>query len=253
LLSAGVVVLYVWGRRRAQAGGSTMTDLGTAGPAESQFLYHFTGRNGGRPAWVPEDIRTMSRHSRLDAILREEQFRAFVPFGAGTPDGGATPCVCFSECTDEQRNYLINTGQFGPWALVCTRAAVNKLGGGTVAYVPFSVQQQFRAKELGHWAVRTESRSMWLHEREWRIPRPTGSLKIISVNAILIGDPAWRPQKVGTGRWVDQDTSQKVEGPDGHPHAVPVLDYPRLWRETPVWVWDRPTKSMTRHSAGDLR
>ena len=208
-------------------------DLGLAGPAESQYLYHFTGRNGERPSWVPEDIRTMSGRKRLDAILREEQFRAFVPFGAGTPDGGATPCVGFSECTHEQLNYLITTGLFFPWALVGTRAVINQLGGGTVAYVPSSVQQKFRAKGLGHWAVRTESGSTWLHEREWRIPRPSGELKIGGVSAILIGDPDWRPQKVDTGRWVDQDTSEEVEGPDGNPHAVAEQDYPRLWLESP--------------------
>lgn len=227
-------------------------DLGLAGPAESQFLYHFTGRNGDRPSWVPEDIRKMSGPSRLDAILREEQFRAFVPFGAGTPEGGATPCVCFSECSHEQLNYLVTCGLFFPWAMVGSRATINDLGGGTVAYVPSKVQQQFKAKGLGHWAVRTESGSTWLHEREWRIPRPSGSLKIVGVKAILIGDPEWRPQKVETGRWQDESTGEEVQGPGDSPHAVPVLDYPRLWRQTPVWVWDKARQAMTHYATGEL-
>jgi len=147
--------------------------------------------------------------------------------------------VCFSECSPEQLNYLISAWQFFPWALVCSRAVVNELGGGTVAYVPSSVQQQFLKKGLGHWAVRTESGSTWLHEREWRVPRRDGTLKIEGVNAILIGDPDWRPTKVETGEWVDESTGEPVLGPAESPHAVPVLDYPRLWRETPVWVWRR--------------
>lgn len=56
--------------------------LGQVGPAQSEYLYHFTGRNGDRPVWVPEDIRDASPQERLDVILREERFRAFAPFGA---------------------------------------------------------------------------------------------------------------------------------------------------------------------------
>lgn len=230
-----------------------MTDLGMAGPAESQYLYHFTGRNGNRPAWVPEDICKMDGPERLNTMLREEQFRAFVPFGAGSPDNGGMPCLCFAECSVPQLGYLITMGLFQPWGVVGTRAAANQLGGGTVAYVPSKVQEQFKAKGMGHWAVRTEQGSTWMHEREWRIPVSTGQLKIGNLAAILVGDPAWRPRTVFSGRWLDQSTSEEVPGPDEYPHAVPVLDYPRLWLETPVWVWDKAAQALTYHAAGELR
>ncbi|WP_151775826.1 hypothetical protein [Streptomyces abyssomicinicus] len=226
--------------------------LGLVGPAQSEYLYHFTGRTGDRPVWVPEEIRDSSPQQRLDAILREERFRAFAPFGAERPGSGASgvPCVCFSECPLEHLDHLIQTGRFTPWGVVTTREKVLRKGGGAVAYVPPEVHEGFLKAKLGHWAVRTEKGSSWLHEQEWRLPMPQGSAAIASVQAILVEDAAWRPSKVPTGRWIDGYTG--VEEPGQTPHAVELEDYPRLWRESAVWVWNAEARNVKKYEPGEL-
>jgi hypothetical protein len=228
-----------------------LTKLGFVGPAQSEYLYHFTDRNGASPNWVPAEIQQMSGPARLDAVLREETVRAYPPFGAGQ---AGTPCVCLSESTPEQLAHLIAIMQFRPWAIVTNRTGANMAGGGTVAYVPTKVFDRFKARDLGHWAVRTDEDSTWMHEREWRIPAPGGALRITGgLDAILVGNANWRPSKVVT-EWVDPDTSEPLEfGPAGNPNAVPVAEgYPRLWRETPVWVWDRATQQVVKYEPGAL-
>ncbi|MFJ6129301.1 hypothetical protein ACIQKE_29940 [Streptomyces griseoviridis] len=227
--------------------------LGQVGPAQSEYLYHFTGRNGDRPVWVPEDIRDASPQQRLDAILREERFRAFAPFGAAAAGAGATgvPCLCFSECPFEHLDHLIRTGRFEPWGVVTTREKVHRRGGGAVAYVPTDVHEAFVKANLGHWAVRTEQDSSWLHEREWRLPLPAGSHAIGSVQAIIVADAEWRPSRVGTGRWIDGVTGLEEPGPVS-PHAIERDDYPRLWRGSVVWVWNAEAKNVTRYEPGEL-
>jgi hypothetical protein len=65
---------------RLARGALTERNLGLVGPAQSDDLYHFTGRNGDRPAWVPADIRQMTAQQRLARILEKNRFRAFAPF-----------------------------------------------------------------------------------------------------------------------------------------------------------------------------
>ena len=143
----------------------TQLSLGLVGPAQSDHLYHFTGRNGARPSWVPPQIQQMTAQGRLDGILRDERFLAFAPFGA------STACVCFSESPPDHLGHLIRTGRFEPWGVVTSRASLLGIGGGSVAYVPDDVYASFSASGLGHWAVRTGSGSVWMHEREWRLPQ----------------------------------------------------------------------------------
>lgn len=228
-------------------------ELGLVGPAQSEYLYHFTGRSGVRPNWVPQEIQLMTPMQRLDAILRERQFLAFAPFGAAKQGEGAsgTPCVCLSESPPEHLDHLIVMRGFTPWAIVTTREKVNSFGGGAVAYVPPQVHEKFIEAGLGHWAVRTEPHSTWMHEREWRVPRPMGRAGLTSVTAILIGDPDWRPTKVPTGRWVDGTSGEELPGPST-PGAVELEDYPSLWKDSPVWVWDKVKREVVRYEPGEL-
>ncbi|HEY5835028.1 hypothetical protein [Streptomyces sp.] len=224
----------------------TLTDLGYVGPAQSDYLYHFTSRNGGRPTGVPEEIQWMSPEQRLERILHEERLLAFPPFGADVP------CVCFSECPPEHLAYLIAMRYFTPWGIVVTRSALLGLGGGDVAYVPDTVAAIFRGKGLGHWAVRTGPDSTWMHEREWRLPRSTGDVSLISVRAILVGDINWRPAPVMTGWWVHGSTGDALPGPDASLYAQPQTELPRLWRESPIWVWNPTSQEVDEHPPGTL-
>ncbi|MFD8296619.1 hypothetical protein ACFV13_10400 [Streptomyces bauhiniae] len=220
-------------------------DLGIVGPAQSDDLYHFTGRVGSRPAAVPQEIQHMTPQERLNNILTEGQLRAFPPFGA------VTPCVCFSESPPAHLSHLIGLGRFQPWGIVVSRYGVLDLGGGSVAYVPEAVHAQFREAGLEHWSVRTGTDSAWMHEREWRLPRTDGYVSIRSVRAILVGDPTWRPSLVEAA-WVDGSTGEPLPGPNGNPFAQPIMDLPRLWRESEIWVWDAQRQSVNSYPPGAL-
>jgi hypothetical protein len=231
-------------------GAGVPTKLGTVGPAQSEHLYHFTSRNGRSPHWVPPEIREMDGPDRLNYVLRGALVRTFPPFGVGET---GMPCLCLSESTPEHLAHLLAIGRFGPWAIVTNRTAVHSAGGGTVAYVPTEVFDTFKARNLGHWAVRTDEGSTWMHEREWRIPVRHGWVDLDVLDAILVGDADWRPSKMVT-EWMDIDTGLPVEmGPPMIPHAVAVREeYPRLWRETPVWVWDQASQQVVKYKPGEL-
>lgn len=190
----------------------TEIDLGIVGPAQSDDLYHFTGRNGARPAVVPEDIQLMTPQERLDSILREEQFRVFPPFGA------RTACLCFSESPPDHLEHLIGIGRFSPWGIVTRRHQLIRRGGGAVAYVPDAVYQEFKAADLEHWAVRTGADSTWMHEREWRLPvlDDRNTLGIGRVTAILVGDPAWRPSLTAPRGWTVRQVSRCLAQRETH-------------------------------------
>lgn len=222
-----------------------MLDLGVVGPAQSDYLYHFTGRNGQRPDWVPESIQGMSAQERLDSILREKQFRAYAPFGA------TTPCICFSESPPDHLKYLIGIGRFSPWGIVTHRSAILSAGGGSVAYVPDAVHAQFQETGLAHWSVRTGAGSTWMHEREWRLPWPEGTVGIRYAQAILVGDPSWRPSPVETG-WVDASTGDPVTGEETSPYAEPVYELPVLWGTSWIWVWDPHQEAVMKYPPGTL-
>ncbi|MFE3143362.1 hypothetical protein [Streptomyces scopuliridis] len=224
----------------------TLIDLGLVGPAQSDDLYHFTGRSGNRPVWVPEEIRRMTPQERLDAILGTRNLQGFRPFGT------TQACICFSESPPNHLAHLIVDRGFSPWGFVTSRSAVLGQGGGSVAYVPDAVYSYFRAGGLEHWAVRTGSDSVWLHEREWRLPVRGEGLRLASIRAILIGDPGWRPSLVETGDWLNGETGDLLPGPDGSPHTRPVEDLPLLWRNAEIWAWDASTRAVIKHPPGTL-
>lgn len=230
------------------------TSLGVVGPAQSEFLFHFTGRNGGRSAWVPQHIQSMSPQERLNAILGEGKFRVFAPFGAARPDepgASGMPCLCLSECSPDHMAHLVADRGFSPWGLVYRREDVHQHGGGAVAYLPEGAHDALRWSGLGHWAVRTEQESTWMHEREWRVPFPGGEAEVQRVEAILVADAAWRPARVPTGQWVEGSTGIPV--PPLSPEAIELEDYPRLWRDSKIWVWDQQRKDLIKYAPGELR
>ncbi|MFZ3475776.1 hypothetical protein ACODT3_40410 [Streptomyces sp. 4.24] len=192
----------------------------------------------------------MLPHERLDSILGAGSIRGFPPFGVSQ-----TRCVCFSESPPSHLAHLITERGFAPWGVVATRSQVIGVGGGSVAYVPSRVRSQFEAAGLGHWAVRVDDDSQWMHEREWRIPlvRPdgkrAGGLAPTSLAAILVGDAHWRPTPITA--WV-----HGADGTQAHPEepgAVPVRgELPALWLNTPIWVWDQNISKVRVHPAGTL-
>ncbi|MFE1909428.1 hypothetical protein ACFW96_38040 [Streptomyces gardneri] len=221
-------------------------NLGITGPAQSDDLYHFTGRIGDRPNDVPNHIQKMTPQERLDTILAERTLRAFPPFGAGFP------CACFSESTPDHLAFLVKSWKVKPWGIVGSRMSLLRLGGGTVAYVPDQQYQHFKNVGMAHWAVRVGTNSTWMHEREWRIPRQNGEIRLQGVRAILIGDASWRPSLVDTGEWINAENGEQCQGPGETPLAQPRMDYPGLWRESAVWVWDSKSEAVIKHAPGTL-
>ncbi|MFD3908957.1 hypothetical protein ACFXOL_14790 [Streptomyces californicus] len=193
----------------------------------------------------------MSPEQRLDSILHERTFRPAVPFGGDKELG--TACLCLSECPPAHVAHLVNERGFQPWGLVVSREWAHSWGGGAVAYVPTSVHAAFKDAGLGHWAVRTDEGSTWMHEREWRVPvRKGGWLgRITQVTAILVADVSWRPTRLATGRWIDGETGLEVPGPSW-PNAIEFQEYPRLWQESAVWVWNREKNNFDKHEPGTL-
>jgi hypothetical protein len=124
-------------------------ELGFIGSAQSDDLFHFTGRSGSRSSDVPQGIERMSPSERLDSILSQRKLLAFPPFGV------TCPCVCFSECPPDHLAHLIRLRGFSPWGIVLGCSAVLRIGGGAVAYVPDEAYEMFKGEGLEHWAVRT--------------------------------------------------------------------------------------------------
>ncbi|GAA2364742.1 hypothetical protein [Streptomyces carpaticus] len=191
----------------------------------------------------------MTPERRLDRILEKGYLLAFEQFGSNHP------CACFSESTPAHLAYLIGTGRFSPWGLVFDRAAVLRAGGGAVAYVPTAVQKEFKSKGLGHWAVRTDSGSTWMHEREWRLPveHPSNiGFRLRSARAILIGRPDWRPTSVKIDSWIDRSTGEPLPDPGDNPYAEQLTDLPALWKKSEIWVWDKARENVEKYPPGTL-
>jgi hypothetical protein len=221
---------------------------GLIGPAQSDELVHFTGKGGSFTAEVPDDIRQMRPSERLDVILSSRQLRGFPPFG------GTRACVCFSESPPDHLAHLITWRGFSPWGIVITRKQMLDAGGGSVAYVPTGVRERFVNAGLGHWAVRTDTDSSWMHEREWRLPLNPGVVgaRLGGLAAILIGDPTWRPSLVGTGEWINRATGELCQ-PGEDAFCQESEDFPELWQRSEIWVWDKNSQQVVRHPPGTLR
>ncbi|MEV0351512.1 hypothetical protein AB0H88_37550 [Nonomuraea sp. NPDC050680] len=214
--------------------------LAALGPGQSDLLIHFCGRRPGSKftPTVPADIKAMAPHQRLDAILRTQTLRAFVPFRA------SVPAVCLSESPGPHLLHMLTERGMPPWGVFLHRRSVIAAGGGAIAYPPEAVHQQWPA-EIQVWGnpIRTNGQSVmdFTWEREWRIPLPYGSISLLlgAVAAVLIGDPNWTPTPVATA-WVNGQTGAPLPGP-AIPEAIPVPQYPEAWTQAPHFYWDGST------------
>ncbi|WP_406156189.1 hypothetical protein OG298_00575 [Streptomyces sp. NBC_01005] len=152
-----------------------------------------------------------------------------------------------------QQPHLVNVRGYKPWGIVIGRDQMFLNGGGAVAYVPDDVYATFKTQGLEHWVVRTGVNSTWMHEREWRLATKAEAVQLNRLRAILIGDKDWRPSLVDTGEWINGETGEQCQGPAETPAAQPRKDYPKLWRETEIWVWDAERKTVVKHPPGTLR
>ncbi|MFJ2672848.1 hypothetical protein [Streptomyces sp. NPDC087525] len=221
---------------------------GLIGPAQSDELVHFTGKEGCFTAGVPDEVRRMTPSERLDAILGSRLLRGFPPFG------DSRACVCFSESPLDHLAHLITVRGFSPWGIVLTLNQMLDAGGGSVSYVPTAVRERFVKAGLGHWAVRTDTDSSWMHEREWRLPLNPGfaGARLDGLAAILVGDPTWRPSLVGAGDWINRATGEPCQ-PGEDPFCEESEDFPKVWQESEIWVWDKNTQQVVRHPPGTPR
>ncbi|WP_331727353.1 hypothetical protein OG871_40155 (plasmid) [Kitasatospora sp. NBC_00374] len=187
----------------------------------------------------------MKPPQRLDNILGSARLKAFAPFG------NERPAVCFSESPPNHMAHLIADLGFPPWGIVISRSEFVAAGGGAVAYLPDHVRNEF-PPDLHHWVVPFGTNGRfedWSHEREWRLPMPRNPKtneyypaisfqKTTTLQAILVGDPAWRPTPVGSGVWIDYTTGQQHPGP-ATTFCEEQTELPRLWREAQeIWVWN---------------
>ncbi|WP_259454420.1 hypothetical protein [Streptomyces ginkgonis] len=206
-------------------------------PSQSNLLYHFTER--GRPN-TPEarlrfkaidaiKNRSERAKAKLGSILVEGSLMANYPYGVTEADGHR--CVCFCAATDDDLPYLMDRRAHHPWGIVMNRSDVVFRGGGPVAYLGnCGPLDKLREAHLSHLAVETNGGNDWTWEQEWRIPAPGREwVRIHSVEAILIGDFKWEPPRDENGQ------------------------LPALWRESPVWLWNKTKKSFThRYPSGEL-
>ncbi|WP_043615218.1 hypothetical protein [Nonomuraea candida] len=214
--------------------------LAATGPGQSDLLIHFCGCRPGSmfTPTVPEDIKAMTPQQRLDAILRTQTLRAFVPFRA------SVPAVCLSESPGPHLLHLLTERGMPPWGIFLRRASVIAVGGGAIAYPPEPVHQQW-PPEIQVWGnpIRADGRGVmdFTWEREWRIPLPQGglSLSLGAVAAVLVGDPNWKPTPMAT-TWVHGQTGAPLIGPT-IPEAIPLNHYPAAWTQAPHLYWNGST------------
>lgn len=91
-----------------------------------------------------------------------------------------------------------------------------------------------------------------MHEREWRLPlHDDQDLRLDGLAAILIGDPTWRPSPTGTGTWMDESTGERHPGPV-NPYCIEEMNWPLLWRQSPIWAWDQAGQRIVTYAPGIL-
>jgi hypothetical protein len=202
----------------------------------------------------------MSPQQRLDSILNSASLRAFAPFGVDRP------AVCFSESPPAHMVHLIADLGFPPWGIVVSRSQFVANGGGAVAYLPDHVVREEIPSYLRHWVVPFKTDGQlgdWSHEREWRLPMPKrpgtdayypaiGFQETTFLQAVLVGDPGWRPTGVSTGVWVDHMTGEPHPGPI-NPYCEEQAELPRLWREAhEIWVWNPALRRIDKYHPSQL-
>jgi hypothetical protein len=198
------------------------------------------------PPNLPGEIADMAAEDRLVRILDQRQVLAFPVFSIGVDD----PVVCFSEATLEGINYLVDNAADAPRYEACgiafTKQTVFDCGGGPALYVRgdewhlvHQLPAQLRGRATRYWpgadpdpggaslqpALR--SRSLWTHEREWRMVGPQGfhftwdQIAYVLVPdeaswqrvAASLLDPLLRDAQMLAGAFGDQDpNTQSAEG-----------------------------------------
>lgn len=184
-------------------------------PALSSELTHLTGRRG--QPWADRQQAWL----RLYNILWTRVLLGSVPYGA------ETLAVSFTESRVPDLEFLFRAGLFDPWGVVLTRDDIFDAGGAPV----WSVRTDVLAAvpdELRVWTARLEpGQSEWLHEREWRIPGPRTRLGPPTPQAVIVGDPNWRPTRWGQGLnpWTNRPAY--------------IDQVPPITAGVPRWFWDR--------------
>ncbi|WP_157557821.1 hypothetical protein [Intrasporangium oryzae] len=156
-------------------------------PDLPDVLLHMTGRLGRRNADLP--WVGMSSVDRLASILWSRMVAATLPFGS------EWPVVCFTQTTRRALSHLtLAAGRYDGTGLAFTTESVFAAGGGPAIYIRgdefvawqySSLPTHMKARGVRYWpgsvpttaddvlGMTTHGESQWLHEREWRIPRPT--------------------------------------------------------------------------------
>jgi hypothetical protein len=232
--------------------------LNPPGPAQSDFLIHFCGRPVNRPNTpsVPARIRDLTPAQRLESILWDQQILGFAPFGRDI----VQPMVCFSESPLSHLEWLLHGRGWPPWGIVLSRQLVYTAGGGPVWYARPD-QYACLTPAQRSWAVNfntdttIDSRSDWVHEREWRIPvlpdNPALRLVREAIVAVLVEFRAWQPSPRyfpnPTGRLLDRQSGELTY--PGNPMAVPEMQQVQalhpLWGSFPRWYWDPAAQGFT--------
>jgi hypothetical protein len=104
-------------------------------------------------------------------------------------------------------------------------------GGGPVWYARSELWERIKGRlddDARAFVVRTSpDEADWLHEREWRVPSPFGSLdsRDMDVVALIVSSAEWAPLVEGV--W-----------PDDEGKLVACLETPQLATAVPRWLWD---------------
>jgi len=159
-------------------------------PDLPDVLLHMTGRHGTRAPGPPSIVTERDSIWRLANILWWQRVWAAPAFGSDWP------VICFTQTTRRALAHLTTQARprYDGIGLAFRSQAVFDAGGGPALYVrgdefydwqSSSLPEPMKARAVRFWPGSTEEStddffsltngapSQWLHEREWRIPRPT--------------------------------------------------------------------------------
>lgn len=157
-------------------------------PDLPDVLIHMTGRQGRLGTGVRDDIAALDPTRRLASILFNQLVAPTTPFGCDWP------VVCLTQTTRTALAHLTLNGRYNGTGIAFHTQAVFDVGGGPAFYVrgdefnewrAASLPESLKARAVRFWPGSSNSTpndllssflhgpSQWLHEREWRIPRPS--------------------------------------------------------------------------------
>ncbi|MDN5795457.1 MAG: hypothetical protein L0H79_06855 [Intrasporangium sp.] len=198
-------------------------------PDLPDVLLHMTGRNGRRAPGALPFVQEYDSVTRLANILWWRQVFAAPAFGSDWP------VICFTQTTRRALAHLTTQAhpRYDGIGLAFRVQAVFDAGGGPALYVRgnefdhwqgSSLPEPMKARAVRYWPGSTQEstddffslanpvQSQWLHEREWRIPRPTADPPTWrwdfvpnDVAFLLLRDSGQHAQLFTTlGRWASQ-------------------------------------------------